>query len=400
MRSKYRIATVMGIPIEIHVSLLVILPFLAWQLASPQYIETWTGIINAVSPLSITADTLLSGSTPWLIGIAGAVSLFVGVAIHELGHSWVALRYDLTIRSITLWLFGGVAHIEDLPTEWRKEFWIAIAGPITSLLLGALGYVLLQVTPPSAPVAGFVFGWFGLTNVGLALFNLLPAFPMDGGRILRALLARSRPFVEATQRAVQVATVVAILLALVGIFTLNILLLLIAGFVFLAGRSEATIVMTQELLSGVRVRDLIRPELPTVRAGTPVQTLIDRMLRDRRTEYVVVDQSGTVQGVVTLANIQMLPEMISPETKVEDVMTEDPPTISSDDDAFKLFRKLGETDAHCVLVEHEGQVLGLVSGDDFLQILALMQGSARLDNALPRVPTGEPSHEFRRSRAD
>ncbi|WP_254544622.1 site-2 protease family protein [Halomarina pelagica] len=390
----------MGIPIEIHVSLLVILPFLAWQLASPQYIATWTGIINAISPLSITTDTLLSGSTPWIIGIAGALSLFVGVAIHELGHSWVALRYDLTIRSITLWLFGGVAHIEDLPTEWRKEFWIAIAGPITSLLLGVIGYVLLQVTPPSAPVAGFVFGWFGLTNVGLALFNLLPAFPMDGGRILRALLARSRPFVEATQRAVQVATVVAILLALVGLFTFDILLLLIAGFVFLAGRSEATIVMTQELLSGVRVRDLMRPELPTVRTGTPVQALIDRMLHERRTEYVVVDQSRTVQGVVTLANVQTLPETIDPDTTVDEVMTEDPPTISSDDDAFELFRKIGDTDAHCVLIEEQGRVLGLVSGDDFMQILALLQRSAKLDNALLQPLPSEQSHEFRRSRVD
>lgn len=378
---KFRVMTVMGIPIELHISLLVFLPFLAWRLGNQAYIGTWVAIVNTISPQTIDPTVLLPGLTPWLIGIGGAIGLFIGVAVHELGHAWVARRYDVQTSSITLWLFGGVAHLEHLPTEWDTEFWIAIAGPITSVLIGLVCYGGLQAVPRSLPVTSFLLGWLALTNVSLAVFNLLPAFPMDGGRVLRSLLARSRPFVQATRMAVSVAKVIALLLGLVGVFTVNILLILVAGFVYLAAVSEATTVVTRDLLSDISVRDLVRPDMNTVLTGTSVLLLVDQMLTERRTAYIVVDDTGTVVGVITLANLQGALE--TPQTTVDDIMTKNPPTISADATAFELFTTLGQGRGEYVLLEEDGRTIGLISQTDFMQMLSLLQGARQLRHAVP-----------------
>ena len=182
---------------------------------------------------------------------------------------------------------------------------------------------------------------------------------MDGGHVLRALLARSRPFVQATRTAVAVAKVIAVLLGLFAVLMLNVLLLLLAGFVYLAAVSEATTVVTRDLLGDIGVRDLVHPELTVIRAGTLVVELINRMLSERRTEYVVVDRGGTVLGTVTLADIQD-PATLDPGTTVEEVMTEDPPTISADARFLEVVRDLVEhEDVRPDLLDHPGSRHGL-----------------------------------------
>jgi len=187
----YEVARIRGIPIRVNASLPVFLPILAWLIASGGRIQLYAGVIGSLSGVALDPAPLRVGLTPWIIGLAAALGLLVGVTLHELGHSWVALRYGIGIESITLWILGGLASLESMPKEWDREFWIAITGPVTSVAVAAVCYAGLLAVPPSLSAVRFVVGWLAITNLVLASFNLLPAFPMDGGRILRALLART-----------------------------------------------------------------------------------------------------------------------------------------------------------------------------------------------------------------
>ena len=230
---------------------------------------------------------------PWVIGITAAIGLSVSVTIHELGHSWVALRYGIEIESITLWILGRMAALTSVPREWDREFRIAVAGPITSVLVGAICHVGLLATPGPLPVPRFLFGWLAITNVTLTAFNLLPAFPMDGGRILRALLARQRPYASATHIAGRIGVIFAFVFAIVGVFTFQILLLLLASFVYGAATTESRTVLLDELLEGITVGDIAPRDVTTVPAATTIEELGSRMLRERRTVYPVVGEGGT-----------------------------------------------------------------------------------------------------------
>jgi Zn-dependent protease len=220
MRS-YTVASVWGIPIRVNVSLIVFLPILAWIIGSGTQIETYASLVDALSPTTVDVSVLTGGSNPWLIGVAAAVGLFVSVALHELGHAWAARRYGIGTRDITLWLLGGIASLERMPREWNQELWIALAGPATSVATAVGCYAVLLVLPASTPVTVFVFGWLVVMNLVLTVYNLLPAFPMDGGQVLRALLARSRSYESATRTAARLGTGFAVLVAVVGVVTLE-----------------------------------------------------------------------------------------------------------------------------------------------------------------------------------
>jgi len=177
----------------------------------------------------------------WLLGLAAAIGLFVGVVLHELGHSLTARRYGFPIESITLWLFGGIASFSEMPEDWRQELNIAVAGPIVKHSGRRRLLRALRRHPESLDGARFVLGYLAVLNVALAIFNMLPAFPMDGdGCYLRALLARSQPYAQATQQAASIGKLFAVLMGLFGLFSGNIILIGVAFFVYIAASSEAS----------------------------------------------------------------------------------------------------------------------------------------------------------------
>jgi Zn-dependent protease/CBS domain-containing protein len=369
---NFQVGTVTGIPIRLNVTLLVFLPVLAWLVARTGQIELYAGIIDAFSPRPVDVAALQGGYVRELIGVAAAVGLFVGVLLHELGHSWVARRYDITITSITLWIFGGMAHMEDLPEDWNVEFYVALAGPAMSVLVGVICYALLFVVPPE-PVLVFVVGWLAVVNVTLAVFNMLPAFPMDGGRVLRALLARERPYADATLTAAAVGKGMAILLAVVAVLAWAPIMLLVAMFVYVAAGAESRATVLRDLLRGMTARDLLSSDVRTVAPGTTVAEFLDRVATERTVAYPVLD-GETVTGLVTLDGVRSIAPDRRETTTVADVMGPSPPTVSPEADAFDALRALSESGSDRVLVTADGRLVGQITTADFVTALEVLQG--------------------------
>ncbi|MFW6003689.1 MAG: site-2 protease family protein [Halanaeroarchaeum sp.] len=373
---NYRIATIWGIPIRVNVSLLVFIPLLAYLIGSGTQIEIYAGLIDGIAVQPVDVPTLQQGQTPWIVGFAAAIGLFVSVLLHELGHAWVAMRYDIEIESITLWILGGLAALSEIPKEWNREFWIAVAGPFVSLLVGAGGYAVVALVPIANPVVLFVLGWLAIVNVTLVAFNLVPAFPMDGGRILRALLARSQPHAKATRTAARVGIWFAVLFAIVGVFA-NVMLILVALFIYMAAKGESRVSMLADLLEGFTASDLVVPDLPRVDAETTIEAFGDRMLTDRKTAYLVTE-GGLVVGAVTLADVPGVRRTDREPMAIGDVASRNLPRIEATTPAFDAVALLGQRGTSFVLVERDGEVVGAISNDSLAQILALRERGLEL----------------------
>lgn len=369
---NFEIGRITGIPIRLNLTLVVFLPLLAWLISRESQLAFYTALVNRISPQSIDIAVIQSGATPLIVGASTAIGLFVGVLLHELGHSWTARRYGITISSITLWIFGGLARMEDLPEDWNIELYVALAGPAMSALVGAVCFGLLFALP-TQPILVFVVGSLAIINVTLAIFNLLPAFPMDGGRVLRALLARSRPYTEATQIAAFVGKLLAVLMAVFAVLAFAPLLLLIAMFVYIAAGAESRATVLRDLLRGLTVRELQSTDVRTVSPETTVADFLDRVVAERTTAYPVLDRE-TVIGLVTLESVRTVPREEHASTTVADVMGPTPPTVEPDADAFDALATMSTTKGDRVLVVEDGRFMGQVTSSDFMTAIEVLQG--------------------------
>ena len=365
---------VFGIPVQLNWTFLLILPIFAWIIGSD--IIRLTELVNNILGSAIAADPLTAGLTPWLLGTAAAGGLFAGVLLHEFGHSLVAMRYDVEIDSITLWLLGGVASFKQIPEDWRQEFNIAIAGPLVSVGVGVVAFVAFQLLPTALDPVRFVVGYLALMNVGLAVFNMLPGFPMDGGRVLRALLARNRPHARATQLASEVGKTFAFALGLLGLFAFSPLMILLAFFIYIAASGEAQQSTLKAAFEGVTVGDIMTPatELLVVDPETTVTDLLNRMLTERHTGYPVVDSREELIGMVTLDHARSVKEVERDAYTVSDVMERDVTAISAGADAFTALQAMQE---HSVgrlpVVDESENLVGIVSKTDLMTAFNIIQ---------------------------
>jgi Zn-dependent protease/CBS domain-containing protein len=407
---SYRIGSIFGIPIELDLTFLLILPVFAYVIGSQ--IGEWVGILNDVFGAGIVPGPLTGEPVvAFGLGAAAAVGLFASVLLHELGHSVMAMRYDVEISSIKLWLFGGVAQLSRFPDDWKQELYIAIAGPIVSVLLGAAfyaGFVVLPSAGPTAANAGAVFllGYLALTNVALAAFNMLPGFPMDGGRVLRALWARNQPYAVATRRAAAVGKGFAFLLGFFALFGgagINLYLVAIAFFIYMGASSEAQQTMLRAAFEGVAVRDVMTPveAVETVDAETSVADLVDRMFRTRHTGFPVT-RDGRLVGLVTLEDAREVNEVERDAYHVEEVMSRDLHTIDADADAMDAFSRMQEHGVGRLIVtradgaNEEGSFTGLISRTDLMTALDIIQSSGEESGApsLRRGTEGDQSRDI------
>ena len=367
---NYTVLRVWGIPIRVNISLVVFLPILAWLIGSGEQLAVYATVIEAMTPATVD-PAALAETDRWLVGALAAVGLFVSVTLHELGHSWMAMRYDIEVQSITLWVLGGLASLAEMPREWNREFWIAIAGPATSIAVGAVCIGALYVIPESATLLVFVVGFVAVMNIILAVFNMLPAFPMDGGRIFRALLARNRSYVSATQIASRAGVGFAIVFVFLGIVVaFSPILLLLALFIYIAATTESKAVLIGELLGGLTVEDILSDAQP-VSTDATVREAFDQLLRSRRSNVAVVDEQGAVVGVLTSSALRNLPMSEYQHTAVGEVMTTDLPRVDGTTPAFDAFYDMRTDRSEIVLVEREGRLVGSVSRSDFAEVLAI-----------------------------
>ncbi|WP_336134851.1 site-2 protease family protein [Natronomonas amylolytica] len=412
----FRIGSAFGIPIRLDLTFLLVLPVFAYVIGAQM--GELVVLLNDSVGLGIEPDALTgSGLARYGIGTVVAVGLFVCVVAHEFGHSLVARRYGVPIESITLWLLGGVAQMEEIPEDWKKEFTIAIAGPIVSVLVGGLSYVALQFVPGGSfllEATRFTLAYLAIMNVILAGFNLLPGFPMDGGRILRALLARDRPHAQATQQAAKVGQAFAVMLGFFGLLVgFNIFLIILAFFIYIAAASESKRTVMNAAFEGVTVADVMTPRerLDVVSPKTTVAEFMDRMFRERHTGYPVVERgAGTTAGaggdraqagdrpvgVVTLSDARGIDEVERDAYRVEDVMSSDLRTVTSETPVIDAFETMQREDiGRLLVIDDDGTLVGLVSRTDVMTALEIVKsggqpGSRRLDSeAAPPVETLE-----------
>ncbi len=362
MRGAFRIATLRGIPIRLHYSFLLVLPLLVWLFG--QFFR------NTAEAAHVPPERL--AGSPYLWGLGLVVALFLSVLVHELAHSLYALRKGGEVSDITLMMIGGVSRITRMPEGPRHEALMAFAGPATSLLLGAL-FLALSVPLRDARSYNLYFAVVNLggLNVFLALFNLLPAFPMDGGRILRALLTGRLGRVRATQVAGAVGKVFAVLFGFYGLLNGNFFLLFIAFFVFMGAAGESREVLVQSLLARVRVRELMVARTASVDAEDSLEVVAERMRTERRRALPVLE-AGRVVGLVTLATVRQVPAPRRAGVPVREVALP-VPALSPESTAWEALQEMGQRRLPQLPVVQEGVLVGTLTQDDVMRGLELRE---------------------------
>ncbi len=363
LKNAWTIGHVFGIPIRLHITLLLILPLFGWIFGSN--IELFAEMLQ-LDP----ADLVLGSYT---IGFLLGIGLFVSVALHELGHTWMALRRGMNIRSITLLILGGIAEIEDMSKEPADELIIAIMGPAVSLFLGigcyALGVSALNMV---ADLRIFLL-YLGQMNIVLAVFNLLPAFPSDGGRVLRAFLARRGNYLAATKTATSLGQTMAIIFGILGVFSGNILLLLVAFFLYIAANHEYQTNLLSTTLAGFTVADLMTRDVVSVPAHHTVAQLLAFMYDQKHTGYPVIANGDEVIGCVTMQDVRKVDPGQRDDYRVQDIMASNLHTIEPRADAFEALTKMSQEQIGRLFVFDQDELMGIITRSDIMKGFQLRQ---------------------------
>ncbi|NAT11030.1 hypothetical protein C4E22_05740 [ANME-1 cluster archaeon AG-394-G06] len=373
MKWSYRIGSIGGIPIKLHLSFLIILLIFIWVFAVND-IKIF-GIILGFGGLNISIWL------KYLLSAIVSVLFFTTLLFHELSHSFVARRYGTKIRSITLFVLGGMAQMEEIPKEPRKEAKVSAAGPAFSLCIGALASAIYYIFGPVNLAASgatlkdaalIVVGIIAFYNVILGLFNLIPAFPMDGGRILRALFATRMSYIDATKKAVVVGKSFAFAMGLFGLLTLpgGVWLILIAIFIYFGASGEERATIISVTLEGVKARDVMTavPNVVYVPPDMTLNHLVDVMFRTKHIGYPVQEeQSSPVLGVITFGDIRQIPASKRDTTRVEEVMKREIITIGPDADASDALILMSTKNVGRLIVMKGGQMEGIISRTDLLR---------------------------------
>lgn len=375
MSASINIGRILGIPIRLHMTFLLIFPLFVYLFSNPPSESELLGI-----PLSFR-DLDADAATKYAFGTIAAILFFAAILAHELAHSYLALKYGVRIKHITLMIFGGVSAMEEIPREPKQEWRMAFAGPLTSFGIGILSWYaripLHSFGPSSVLVDGIVIllGIVGFYNILLAAFNLIPAFPMDGGRLLRSYYASRMPFVQATARAAKIGRYFAIAMGLYGLFTLNMWLIVIALFVYIGASEEEQSTTVTEALHGLTVRQLMTDAVQVVHPDTSVAQLHELMLATRHMGFPVVDR-GLV-GIVTLTDTQKVPREQVPFTLVRDIMTKNVVTVPPTMDAAKALALMTEKRISRLLVTDGPNLVGIVTQKDFLRAVNVISARMR-----------------------
>ena len=374
---NWRIGRALGIPIHVHASWFAVFFFVTWSLATGYLPDTLPG---------------LSAPRYWGMGGIAALLLFLSVLLHELGHSYVALRYQIPIKQITLFIFGGMAHMGKEPPSPRAEFLIAMAGPLVSLILGAAclgGTLAVETLFAQSGVHGLIVlgSLLGMVNVQLGLFNLIPGFPLDGGRVLRAgLWARNKDFNRATSQAALVGIGFGVALGLIGtvlmagawsgilgqsIASNGVWLLFIGAFLFSAALASKRQAAPRMLLASVTVRQVMVQRVVTLLPDMTVQDAVDQYFIAQGFGEFPVCEAGQILGVVSVGDVHAIPTTLWPWRRVREIMR---PTsmafcIPPDWSIMQAMDRMVQGGWDCLVVMEKGEIVGLVTRSAIAHVL-------------------------------
>lgn len=368
LRNKIQLFKLFGFSVSIDASWVVILFLVVWSLAR--------GLFPSYYP-----D--LGDLTYWLMGLAGAVGLFLSIIIHEFSHSMVARRHGLAIRGITLFIFGGVAEMAEEPKSPKTEFFMAVAGPIASLILsllfGAL-YLIAALLEWPVPVTG-ILGYLSGINMLLVVFNMVPAFPTDGGRILRSILWWVKGDIYwATRLASRISLLFAMSIIFIGFIGLvggnfigGIWWILIGSFLFNAAGASYQHLLTERSLSGKTVRYFMNPEPVTVPPQITLEEFVETYLYHYHYKMFPVVDGSRLEGIITVSDLKKVPReqwrSLTVTGLIQPVTVEN--SIDPDTPVKEALNRMSLTGLSRLLVMEHGRMAGIVTLKDLLEFLAL-----------------------------
>jgi Zn-dependent protease/predicted transcriptional regulator len=366
MRTSWHIFTIFGIEIRIDSSWLVIFVLVTWGLAQnyfPSKYPHW------------------SQMQCWIVGLVSSLLLFSSVLAHELTHSLVARSKGDEVRSITLFLFGGVSEISREPETPATEFIIAVVGPVSSIIIAALSFgVWHGMQGVSEPIAALA-RYLAMINGILAVFNMIPGFPLDGGRVLRAIVWKITGSVKSATRIASVSGhAIAFLLIFFGIWQIlrgffldGLWIALIGWFIHSAAARGYQQVLIKESLKDVRAQDLMDTAFESIDGALTVQELIEDYILKKKARSFLITERGALAGIVCLDDVKAVPAEERAATTVKEIMTprDALEVVSPQADGNKILAKLSNGKVHQVPVIERGKVKGLVCRADVLDYLHL-----------------------------
>lgn len=365
---SFKLFTLFGIEIRLNVSWVFIAMLLSWALSQGYFPTVYEG---------------LSPATYWWMGIVAVFGLFFSILLHELAHSVVAQAFGMEIKSITLWLLGGVAEMTDEPPHPRAEFLMALAGPMMSVLLAVFFFLMNSVLPEGegAVPLGAVVQYLSLLNMILAAFNLVPAYPLDGGRVARAALwAWTGDYYRATSDAARMGSVFGLFLVIFGIVSA----LGGAGFaalwwvilgMFIRFAAEASRVQLESVhaLQGKRVDECMTRNPTVVDPNISVAALIEDWIYRYSYEFFPVVSDGDLLGSVSLAQVRNVASDDRQQTRVGDIMLpcSQDSMISPSAMAVDALKKVQQSKGGLLMVVEKGRLVGVVGLKDLMRIIAV-----------------------------
>jgi Zn-dependent protease len=386
-----KLGKIMGIPVRIHYTLWVVFLLIAWSLADSYMPHQYPG---------------LSTVTYWTIGIASAIVLFASVLIHELSHSYVAKKNGLPIARITLFFFGGVSEMTEEPKDPGLEVRMAAAGPLMSFLIaGVLGAMWYLGQLGKAPIIiTAIVGYGALINAILGAFNLLPAFPLDGGRVFRgSIWKHSNNLIRATRIATRLSEALSLLMMLggflaiiLGDFVDGIWIVVLGWFIKSGADTSLRQTLIGETLSGVTVNDIMTRQVSTIPPEITVQQVVsDYFLVHPHGGYPVV-KDGQTLGLVTLQCVRAIPkEMRSVETVAQAMIPLERTVITQPSlSALDALQKMAREKVGRLLVVQDGRLLGIVTRGDLMRTIQARQEFDLRTGAVP-IPATVPSAQIR-----
>jgi len=366
LRTSWRIGRIAGIEIRVDSSWLVIFFLVTLSLALfyfPGKYPSW------------------SRSAHWSIGILTSLLFFASVLIHELAHSIVANRQGDRVRSITLFIFGGVSQISKEPERPGKEFIMAIVGPLSSVGLGIFFGILWFLLRNVSGALSALCQYLSLINFVLAVFNMIPGFPLDGGRVLRSIVWGITGNLKTATRVASVfgqafawiLIILGITLVIRGVFISGLWFAFIGWFLHSAAVRGYQQVMVREMLRDVKAEDLMSANFETVRPDMTVEELVHEHMLKRGRRTFLVEEAGKTIGIVCLEDVKSVDPGARKSRTVREIMTPETQlhTVSPVDDANKVLSKLNEKDVHQVPVISQGKLIGIVCRSDVIRHLQL-----------------------------